>query len=274
SPDRLMATVAQERITTFLSVPSVFQRLLTLRNLDAYDWRTLRLIAYAGSPMPVSAIRQLQRRFPGVDLRNFFGLTETISMTHVLPGAEAEARPDSVGRLLPFVEAKIVDEALRDLPPGEVGELLFARENVIPGYYGQPELLQAALVEINGRQWFRTGDLAMVDAEGYFFIRGRKKDMIIVGGENVFASEIEAILMSHDKIREAAVKGVPASGARAFLGEDIKAYIVAADPSLTEAEVRRFCYERLPSYKVPQIVVFLEALPRNPGGKVVKSELP
>jgi len=113
------------------------------------------------------------------------------------------------------------------------------------------------VVELDGRRWFRTGDLAMVDEEGYFFIRGRKKDMIIVGGENVYAVEVEAFLMTHDQVEEAAVKGVPATGAASFLGEQIEAYVVRFNPALTAQELRRYCLEHLASYKVPLRVVFV-----------------
>ena len=272
-PDRLMRLVQTERITTFLSTPSVFQQILKLKGLGSYDSSSLRVMAYAGSPMPVSAIRGLQEYFPDVDLHNFFGLTETISMTHVLTGEEAHDRPDSIGRLLPFVEARVTDKNGNALPPGEVGELLFARENVIPRYYNDPDRLDSSVVELDGREWFRTGDLASKDEEGYFFVKGREKDMIIVGGENVYATEIEAILMTHNGVAEAAVKGMAATGPASFLGEQIKAFVVPTDDTLTETEIRRYCYERLPSYKVPQRVVFMDELPRNPSGKVVKGEL-
>jgi acyl-CoA synthetase (AMP-forming)/AMP-acid ligase II len=274
NPRQLMEVVQRERITTFLSVPSVFQQLLKVPDLASFDASSLRVIAYAGSAMPVSAIRELHARFPNVALHNFFGLTETISMTHVLGGEEAEQRPDSIGRLLPFVEAVIVDEHGVRLPAGQVGELLFARENVIPGYYNMPGMLDEAIVTVEGRAWFRTGDLAVIDAEGYFFIKGRKKDMIIVGGENVYAVEVEAVLMSHDGVHEAAVKGEPATGAAAFLGERVKAYVVRRDDSVTERDLREHCTRRLPSYKVPHRIVFMDVLPRNPAGKVVKAELP
>lgn len=271
----LMELVDIERITTFLSVPVVFQRLLELPNLTAYDASALRLMAYAGSQMPVATIQGLRRHFPDAELHNFFGLTETISMTHVLSGAEADTRPDSIGRLLPFVEAKVVrPESFEDLPAGAVGELLFAREEVIPGYYNQPGKLDEALIAISGRTWFQTGDLALVDDEGYFFIKGRSKDMIIVGGENVYATEVEGVLMSHPGVLEAAVKGVPAVGVRKALGEVVQGYVVARDRAISEKELRGWCFERLASFKVPVQIVFLEALPRNPAGKVLKAELP
>lgn len=269
----LLQLVADERITTLLSVPTIFQRLVAIPDPAAYDTSSLRVMAYAGSMMPVSTIRKLQRLFPDVALQNFFGLTETTSATHVLNGEDADARPDSIGSLLPFVEAIVVDENLQTLPPDCVGELLFARENVIAEYYNQPGRLDEALVEIDQQEWFRTGDLALVDAEGFFFIKGRKKDMIIVGGENVYAAEVEAVLMTHAGVREAAVKGTPATGVRESLGELIRAYIVTDGAELKAQELRRHCSKRLASYQVPHEVVFLESLPRNPAGKVVKAEL-
>lgn len=269
----LIELVERERITTFLSVPSVFQQLLNVEDIDQFDTSSLRVMAYAGSPMPVRTICGLRERFPDAALHNFFGLTETISMTHVMKADDAEDRLDSIGRLLPFVDAGVVDEDGAPVPAGEVGELLFARENVIPGYYNQPGRLEEAFIESDGRTWFQTGDLACIDEEGYFFIRGRKKDMIIVGGENVYAAEVEGVLLSHPQVQEAAVKGVPATGVAAFLGEEVRAYVVKADPSLRERDLKRHCFERLPGFKIPRSFVFMDALPRNPSGKVIKQDL-
>lgn len=271
---RLLKLIEKEHITTFLSNPSIFQRIVSLPDPTEFDTSSLRLIGYAGSIMPVSTIRRLQLYFPEVDLRNFFGLTETTSLTHVLKGDEAEERPDSIGRLIPFVDAIIVTKTNKIAAPNEVGELLFARENVIPGYYNAPERIKKAICRINGRTWWRTGDLASVDEEGYFFIKGRAKDMIIVGGENVFAAEVEAILMANDLIKEAAIKGMPAIGVRKALGEMIRAYIVPRDRGLTEEDVRRYCHAHLASFKIPHEIVFVEGLPRNPAGKVIKDKLP
>ena len=137
----------------------------------------------------------------------------------------------------------------------------------------QPGKLDESLVTIQGRTWFKTGDLATVDAEGYFFIKGRSKDMIIVGGENVYATEVEGVLLSHPGVLEAAVKGVPATGVRKALGELVQGYVVVRDPALTEKELRGYCFERMASFKVPVRILFLDALPRNPAGKVLKAEL-
>jgi acyl-CoA synthetase (AMP-forming)/AMP-acid ligase II/lysophospholipase L1-like esterase len=275
TPDGLLKLIEQERCSTFLTVPSILQRVVAMPNLKDFDTSSLRVIGYAGSFMPVKTVRALQAAFPEVALHNFFGLTETISATHAMDGEATEERPASIGRLLPFVEAIIVDEDHHPVPPNTVGELLFARANVIQGYINQPGRLEEAFVEVDGRQWFNTGDLASVDDEGYFFIKGRKKDMIIVGGENVFASEVEAALMGLDAVKECAVKGIPATGVRESLGEMIKAYVVAEPGEvLTETDLRRHCHRVLPSYKIPHVIQFLDALPRNPAGKVVKGDLP
>ncbi len=274
-PDKLLALIEQERITTFLTVPSILQRVVAFPQISEFDLSTLRVIGYAGSFMPVKTVRQLQELFPGVQLHNFFGLTETISATHVLGGDASLERPDSIGKPLPFVYPRITAEDGSECAPNEIGELLFARENVITEYFGKPGKLEESLVELDGKVWFRTGDLAMRDEEGFYFIKGRKKDMIIVGGENVFASEVEAALMLLDGVREAAVIGIPATGVRESLGEMIKAFVVPeAGVKLTEMEIRKHCRKALPSYKIPHVIVFMEALPRNPSGKVLKAELP
>ena len=209
----------------------------------------------------------LRKRFPHVALHNFFGLTETISMTHVLPSADAAERADSIGKLLPEVYARLVGENGEDVPSGEVGELLLRRDCVIPGYWRQPGRLEESLRD----GWFHTGDLARRDELGYFYVQGRKKEMIIVAGQNVYALEVEAVLLRHPGVREAAVIGVPATGARAALGELVKAVVVGQPGAeLTELEIKRHCAETLPGYKRPQVVEFRDELPRNAAGKVLK----
>jgi acyl-CoA synthetase (AMP-forming)/AMP-acid ligase II len=274
-PESLLELIEKERVSTFLTVPTVLQRISALPDLAKYKLDSLRVIGYAGSFMPVKIVRKLQELFPEVALHNFFGLTETISATHVLSGEAALDRPDSIGQLLPFVCAMIVNEQGEECAANEIGELLFARENVISTYWNKPKLLQESLVEYHGRIWFRTGDLACKDEERFFFIKGRKKDMIIVGGENVFAVEVESTLLAMPELREVAVKGVPASGVREALGELIKAYIVLEEGcQLSETDIRRHCHKHLPSFKIPHLIQFMKQLPRNPAGKINKNELP
>lgn len=271
APDADMSTVVplieRWRCTTFFGVPTMFFFLTAYPRLGEHDLRSLRLIAYSGSPMPVRTIRRLRELFPGVLTHNFFGLTETIAMTHVLPSADADVRPESIGKLLPGIEARIVGDDGHDLPPGQVGELVFRRDIIIPEYWRRPGLLEESI----RRGWFHTGDLASVDEDGYFYVHGRSKDLIIVAGQNVYALEVEQVIMRLESVREVAVVGVPATGSRAPLGELVKAVVVPhPGERLTERDVKRHCARHLPSYKVPQIVEFAESLPRNPAGKVLK----
>jgi fatty-acyl-CoA synthase len=264
------ALIQQHRVTTFIGVPTLFHFLVTMRDFDQYDLSSLKMISYAGATMPVQTIRRLHERLPWVEMRNFFGLTETTSVTHILPGPDALSRPDSVGKVLPDVGFMIADESGAPLPPGEIGELCFRRENVVRGYYSRPGLLEESIRD----GWFHTGDLAMVDEDGYLYLRGRSKDMIIVGGENVYAEEVEAVIMAHGQVLECAVVGVEATGVRAYLGELVKAVVVLEEAAaLTEADLKRHCAQHLASYKVPQLVQFRSELPRNPSGKVLKRDL-
>ncbi len=266
----LLDLIAAHRCTTFIGVPTLFHLVLQDSRLAQADLASLRLIAYSGSPMPPRTIQDLRERFPGVALHNFFGLTETISITHVLPSRDALDHADSIGKLLPEVHARIVDEAGRELPPGEVGELCLRRDCVIPGYWNRPGLLEESLRD----GWFHTGDLASVDGEGFFYVQGRVKEMIIVAGQNVYAPEVERVILTHEGVLEAAVVGVPATGVRAALGELVKAVVVPRPGvELQERDIKRQCAAVLPSYKVPQVVEFRAELPRNATGKVLKREL-
>jgi fatty-acyl-CoA synthase len=270
----LVKLIEQHGCTTFFGVPTLFHLLCNQRGLEEHDLSSLRLIAYAGSMMPTATIRRLRERFPDVALHNFFGLTETIAMTHVLPSQDALSHAESIGKPLPDIHQLIVDEDLQPVPPGTVGQLCFHRSNIVPGYWKRPGMLEESCFEHDGETWFNTGDLAMVDTDGYVYLKGRKKEMIIVGGENVYALEVENAILTHDDVTEAAVIGVEATGASAYLGELLKAFVVAREDSgLSERDVKRHCAGRLASYKVPHHVEFRDALPRNPTGKVIKSEL-
>ena len=266
----LVELIQKHGVTTFISVPTLFHMLVTMKGLDQYDLSSLTALSYAGSTMPPETIRRLHEALPHVALRNFFGMTETISVTHILPSGDALARGDSVGKALPDVGVRIVDEEGNALPAGEVGELCFHRSNVIRDYWNRPGLLEQSFVG----DWFRSGDLGLVDEDGYLCLRGRSKDMIIVGGENVYALEVENVLTSHEAVKEAAIVGVEATGARAYLGELIKAFVVPQPGAeLDERDVKRLCAENLATYKVPHFVEFIDALPRNAAGKVLKRDL-
>ena len=273
-PKALAEIVRSAGVTVWPGVPTLFHQLATSKSVDDSCLAGVRTLAYAGSPMRPESVRRLRARWPHLALHNFFGLTETISMTHVLPSPDALTHADSIGKLCPEVRARIVDEEGKDVPPGEVGELCFHRSNVVRAYWGRPGFIEKSFLEGAGGDWFRTGDLASRDEDGYFCIRGRSKDMIITAGENVYAEEVEEVLARHPDVGDVAVVGVPATGVRASLGELVKAVVVPAEGSFpTPTEIKRFAFEHLTSYKVPQIVEFREKLPRNPSGKVLKDEL-
>lgn len=264
NPRALFELIERHRCTTVFTVPTTTIMLAAEPSLGDYDLSSLRLIGYSGAPMPVRAIERLRELFPGVALHNFYGLTESTSVTTVLPDEFALSHAESIGRIVPELEAKIADEAGNALPAGEVGELLVRGPSIFAGYYQRPEATAEAL-EPEG--WLHTGDKALMDEDGFIFLRGRTKEMIIVAGENVYPVEVENVLARHPDIREAAAVGVE----HPVLGEVVKAVVVARPgASLSESDLRRWCSERLASYKVPQRVEFRDELPRNPSGKVIK----
>ena len=266
APTEILELIKRHRATTWFGVPTTMILLAQTPGVEQHDVSSLRLIAYSGAPMPVRTIERLRALFPHVKLHNFFGLTETTSCTTVLPDDQALVRPESIGRPVPGLEAKVVDEAGRALAPGEVGELLIQGPTVFRGYYNRPEATAEAIVD----GWLHTSDTATLDEEGFIFLQGRKKELIIVAGENVYPVEVENVLTRHPMVAEAAAIGAP----HPVFGEVVKAVIVLRAGAQPEArKLKRYCAERLASFKAPQVIEFREALPRNPSGKVVKREL-
>ncbi|MBM3475200.1 MAG: long-chain fatty acid--CoA ligase [Armatimonadetes bacterium] len=266
SPREILSLIERHRATTFFGVPTTMILLAQTPGLEQLDLSSLRLIAYSGAPMPVRTIDQLRRLFPGVKLHNFFGLTETTSCTTVLPDSQALVRPESIGKPVPELELKVVDDAGTALRPGEVGELLVKGPSVVKGYHSRPEATAEAIVD----GWLHTGDTAYIDAEGYVFLQGRKKELIIVAGENVHPVEVENVLTRHPAVAEAAVVGE----SHGIFGEVVKAVVVLhPDATASERDLKRHCAQSLASFKVPQVWEFRDSLPRNPSGKVVKRSL-
>jgi acyl-CoA synthetase (AMP-forming)/AMP-acid ligase II len=266
NPAGALDLIARHGCTTFFAVPTTMILLVQTPGIEARQLPSLRLLAYSGAPMPVRAIERLRELYPDRLLHNFFGLTETTSCTSVLPSDQALARPESIGRVVPGLEAKIVDDDGHALPPGQVGELLIRGPSIVKGYYNRPEATAEAIVD----GWLHTGDTALMDDEGFIFLQGRKKEMIIVGAENVYPVEVENVLTRHPAVAEAAAIGQP----HAIFGEVVRAVVVLRPGHrATERDLKRWCSEYLASYKVPRSFEFAEALPRNPSGKVVKRQL-
>jgi acyl-CoA synthetase (AMP-forming)/AMP-acid ligase II len=205
-------------------------------------------------------------RFPGLLSYDCFGQTETGALVSMLRPSERERKVASVGRALPFIQIRVVDDEDRDVPIGEVGEAVYQGPNLMKEYYKNPEGTARAFR--NG--WFHSGDLVRQDEEGYVYVVDRKTDMIISGGENIYPAEVEDVLYRHPKILEAAVIGVYDEQ----WGEAVKAVVVPkTGETLTEEEVIEFCKEHLASYKKPKSVDFVDTLPRNPAMKVLKTVL-
>ncbi len=263
SPLEQLRLVERHAVTTLLGVPTLYIMMAGLKNIAEMNLDSLRLIGYSGAPMPAEAVEKLRDRFPGTDLHNFYGLTETTSIASVLPAKNALSHAASIGKPVDRVEFMIAGDDGSELPADEVGELCIRGGNIFKGYLDRPE----ATAEAFFGDWFRSGDLARMDDGGFVFLQGRAKEMIIVGAENVYPVEVENVLCSHPAVREAAVVGVPSK----VFGELVRAVVVLREGAEAgESEIRKHCSKRLATFKVPHKVDFTDALPRNPSGKVVK----
>jgi acyl-CoA synthetase (AMP-forming)/AMP-acid ligase II len=255
-----------ERITHMIAAPTVYVMMM-LQPGHQRVGATLRALGYGGAPIASETVRQLREWLPRCRLHNTYGLTETSSPATCLPDADALGRVSSVGWPVPPAEVRTVEpDTGRECGPDDVGELLIKGPMVVPGYWANPEATAAAMSD----GWLRTGDLATIDRDGYVTIMDRIKDMINRGGEKVFCVEVEEVLCSHPGVLEAAVLGVPDP----VYGEAVKACVVPRPGAAVEAdEVRAWVRARLAKFKVPREVSVLEALPRNPNGKVLKALL-
>lgn len=260
-PDRFLETVQRERVTIVNLVPTMAQMLLQYPELDRYDLSSLRGIVFAGSPLPLPVLEGTWARLcPNV--YEYYGLQETAIITQLPPDVKRR-KPASVGVPPVGVELRLVDDTGRDVPPGQTGEIVMRGPGATTGYYKQPD--KTAEVIRNG--WFHTGDLGRLDEEGYLYIAGRKKDMIVSGGQNVFAPEVEETLLAHPAVADCAVIGLP----HELWGEAVTAVVVLKEGrSASPEELIAFCKERIAHFKAPKEVVFAGSIPRNPAGKIMK----
>ncbi len=266
-PREALRLIEQERVTILVAVPTAYQVMLALPDFDRFDLSSLLICGTGAAPCPPQLAREIQRRF-GCAVHIGFGATETgggISATSLDDSERAQA--ETVGRPMPGMEIKIVDDQRREVPRGRVGELACRSDSIMLGYYRAPEATAEVLDE---EGWYYTGDLAWQDEEGYLHIVGRKRDVIIRGGQNIYPAEIEAFLAAHPKIQEAAVVGVPSGVA----GENVWAFVIPRpDTSLTPQEVLDYCRSALEPYKIPAVVRIVPDFPRAEGGKPQKFAL-
>ncbi|HEX3875320.1 MAG TPA: long-chain fatty acid--CoA ligase [Solirubrobacteraceae bacterium] len=264
-PTKALEIIQRDRVTVFEGVPTMYSAMLEVPNRGDYDTSTLRVCASGGASMPVELMRGFEAAF-GCTILEGYGLSET-SPVASFNQPDQERKVGSIGTPIPGVEMKLVDDAGGEPPVGGVGEILIRGHNLMKGYWRQPDATAEA---IDADGWFRSGDLAVVDDDGYFFIVDRKKDMIIRGGYNVYPREIEEVLYEHPAVREAAVLGMP----DAQLGEEVGAAVAVRDGfEVTEAELRDYVRDRVAAYKYPRRVWFVGDLPKGPTGKILKREI-
>ena len=263
-PDNLLTIIEKTNSTVFLGVPSMYNVLLNTRDDKCARFRSIKLCVSGGASMPVDILNRFEQKF-GVPIYEGDGPTECSPVTCVNPVGGIR-KIGTVGLPVPDVEMKILNEQGVELPVGEIGEIAVRGDNVMKGYWQLPEATKESFYE----DWFLTGDLGNVDEEGYFSILDRKKDMVIVNGMNVYPRIIEEVLYRYDGILEAAVIGQTDE----LHGEIPVAYVVLKESvEASSADIRRWCRQHLGSYEVPRKVVFMDTLPKNGAGKIVKRVL-
>jgi fatty-acyl-CoA synthase len=266
TPDNLLPLIEKFRIGSFFAPPTVWISLLRSPLFDTTDLGSLRKGYYGASIMPVEVMREMSRRLPQVRLWNLYGQTEVAPLATMLGPDDQLRKPGSAGRAVLNVETRVVDDAMRDVAVGEVGEVVHRTPHLMLGYFHDDERTRSAFEG----GWFHSGDLATIDEEGYITIVDRKKDMIKTGGENVASREVEEAIYRMPQVSEVAVVGV----AHPRWVEAVVAIVVPkAGQALDEAQVLAHCHQHLASFKAPKRVVFVETLPKNPSGKLLKRDL-
>jgi fatty-acyl-CoA synthase len=269
-PALTLKAVQDERCTSLYGVPTMFIAELALPDFASYDLSSLRTGIMAGSPCPVEVMKRVVSEMGMTEVTICYGMTETSPVsTQTGPDDDLDRRTSTVGRVHPHLEVKVVDPATGlTVPRGEPGEFCTRGYSVMLGYWDEPD--KTAEV-IDAARWMHTGDLAVMDAEGYLNIVGRIKDMVIRGGENVYPREIEEFLYTHPDIVDAQVIGVPDER----YGEELMAWVRLADGAepLTAEGLREFCAGKLAHYKVPRYVKVVDAFPMTVTGKIRKVEM-
>ena len=266
-PGQLLDVLAAENVTGIFLVPAQWQAVCAAQQAHARELR-LRVMSWGAAPASDTLLRQMAETFPNTKILAAFGQTEMSPVTCMLLGDDAIRKLGSVGKVIPTVAARVVDEDMNDVPVGQVGEIVYRAPTLMAGYWNNPR----ATAEAFAGGWFHSGDLVRQDDEGYVWVVDRKKDMIISGGENIYCAEVENVLAAHPLIGEVAVIG----RAHDTWGEVPVAVVAlgsAASSGLTLAALDDFLTERLARYKHPKALEVVDALPRNPAGKVLKTEL-
>ena len=266
TPENLLPLISRYGITSFFAPPTVWISLLRSPLFETTDLSSLRKGYYGASIMPVEVLREMARRLPNVRLWNLYGQTEIAPLATMLGPEDQLRKPGSCGRAVLNVETRVVDDEMRDVPPGEVGEIVHRSPHLMLGYFHDEERTKAAFEG----GWFHSGDLATIDDEGYITVVDRKKDMIKTGGENVASREVEEMIYRLPQVSEVAVVGVPHPR---WVEAVIAIIVPKAGETLNTEAVMAHCAKHLAGFKAPKAVVLVDSLPKNPSGKLLKREL-
>jgi acyl-CoA synthetase (AMP-forming)/AMP-acid ligase II len=258
--------MAEHGVTMCFFVPTQWDEICAHPRVGDHEAARLRVAMWGASDATEGTLRRLAATFPSVSVVNAFGQTEMSSNTTFLKGEDSVRRMGSIGRPAINVEVRVVDEQGEDVAPGEVGEIVYRGPTVMQGYLGDP----AATAEAFAGGWFHSGDLVRRDADGFLYVVGRAKDMIISGGENVYPAEVERVLAEHPGVGEVAVVGIPHPR---WVETPLAVVVRVPGGAVTEDELIEHCRTRLAGYKKPSAVVFADVLPRNATGKVLRRDL-
>lgn len=264
NPGQLLDVLEAERVSGIFLVPAQWQAVCAEQQARPREL-SLRVMSWGAAPAPDALLRQMSEVFPGTQIMAAFGQTEMSPVTCMLLGEDAIRKRGSVGKVIPTVSARVVDDEMNDVPIGQVGEIVYRAPTLMSGYWNNPD----ATAEAFAGGWFHSGDLVRMDEDGYVWVVDRKKDMIISGGENVYCAEVENVLASHPSIVEVAVIG----RADEKWGEVPIAVAAVTKDHLRIEDLGEYLTERLARYKHPKALEIVDALPRNPSGKVLKTEL-
>ena len=265
-PETTLRLIEARGATMCIFVPTQWASICESDAATRIDPRRLRVAMWGASSAPRRTLEAMERTFPHAAIVSAYGQTEMSGATTLLKGLDSMRKMGSVGKAMLGVELRVVDDELRDVAPGDVGEIVYRGPNVMAGYHAQPDATREAFAG----DWFHSGDLARSDEEGYLWLVDRKKDMIVSGGENVYPAEVERVLLDHPAVADAAVIGVP----HPRWVETPVAFVVPRDRTeLGQDELIAHCRRYLAGYKKPTAIVMLQELPRNAGGKVLKRHL-
>jgi long-chain acyl-CoA synthetase len=260
----LCEAIQKHKVRRFSAVPAMIYNMVSDPATAEYDLSSLEAVGSGSAPLPLPVLEAFKAKF-GADIYEGYGLSEA-APTVATHRRNEPIKPGSVGRAYPGVELRIVDDEGVDLPVGEAGELLVRGANITPGYFRNAEATREALKD----GWLRTGDVAKLDEDGYLYIVDRKKDLIIRGGFNIYPRDLEEVIGRHPAVAEVAVVGAPS----AQMGEEVVAFVVRkGGVAVQEEELLAYCQAQLAKYKTPRLIVFVDALPRNSVGKVLKKAL-